>query len=549
MGIPNNQIGRSTESNLLWYISKQLEQLIKVTGQNGGGGGGVVRKTNILVLVGGQSNSGTDPATGRVPYADMPSYLTATPTNIQWVNIVSSVYTLQSWTPDPAQQWGWLNQTLFTLSQEYSNVIWSKRGLGGTTILPERLGNYPRANFKAQTLYTIAQADAAWGAGTYDVVMLWNQGETNGATLADAQVYEAALKEWFLEARSSTVNIPIIYNKMGRLQVQAFPYIISDIQPAQLNTSLYDFRNKLITGESNTAWELQDLLGDTSHYNKAGAITLGANFTDRIFETLERTKTNNSPPVLVSATIPAGGATIVLTYNKTLNPAVAPFWRDFVLNSTKKVVSTAISGSTCVLTVSEPFYGTGSQLLTYYRSSNFEGAIMDEFGNKAKSFTDVTVTNSSGITTPTYTNKYTSNFATVDGWTGDANCTPTGAETIGGVTNCLKVLLNGDATPLIYHTAVLTGTSGHSYRVKMSIYVPLAYWGNGSSVNSISFKSSGALIHNVYTELRGALLADKWIDLEYTWTQSNTDTQIRFEGQGVMGTAFYVKNIVVDKIN
>jgi hypothetical protein len=31
MGIGNKQIGWSNESNLLWQISKQLDQLIKVT--------------------------------------------------------------------------------------------------------------------------------------------------------------------------------------------------------------------------------------------------------------------------------------------------------------------------------------------------------------------------------------------------------------------------------------------------------------------------------------------------------------------------------------
>lgn len=31
MGVPNKQIGWSQESNLLWQISKQLDQLIKVT--------------------------------------------------------------------------------------------------------------------------------------------------------------------------------------------------------------------------------------------------------------------------------------------------------------------------------------------------------------------------------------------------------------------------------------------------------------------------------------------------------------------------------------
>ena len=34
MAIPNKQIGGSQESNLLWQISKQLDQLIKVTAAN-----------------------------------------------------------------------------------------------------------------------------------------------------------------------------------------------------------------------------------------------------------------------------------------------------------------------------------------------------------------------------------------------------------------------------------------------------------------------------------------------------------------------------------
>lgn len=32
MGIPSKQIGWSVEANLLWQISKQLDELIKVTG-------------------------------------------------------------------------------------------------------------------------------------------------------------------------------------------------------------------------------------------------------------------------------------------------------------------------------------------------------------------------------------------------------------------------------------------------------------------------------------------------------------------------------------
>jgi len=82
------------------------------------------QKSNILILGGGQSNIGTvDPATGRVAYADMPSYLSATPTNIKYINTSNA---LATWAPDPALEWGWLNQTLYILSQEYTNIIYSK---------------------------------------------------------------------------------------------------------------------------------------------------------------------------------------------------------------------------------------------------------------------------------------------------------------------------------------------------------------------------------------------------------------------------------------
>ena len=33
MAIPNRQIGQSPEANLLWQISNQLDQLIKLTGK------------------------------------------------------------------------------------------------------------------------------------------------------------------------------------------------------------------------------------------------------------------------------------------------------------------------------------------------------------------------------------------------------------------------------------------------------------------------------------------------------------------------------------
>lgn len=58
MGIPNREIGWGPEENLLWSISKQIDQLIKVTSTSGGGGGGtgtvtsVSGTTNRIVITG-----------------------------------------------------------------------------------------------------------------------------------------------------------------------------------------------------------------------------------------------------------------------------------------------------------------------------------------------------------------------------------------------------------------------------------------------------------------------------------------------------------------
>ena len=53
MAIPNRQIGWSQESNLLWEISRQMDQLTKVTSQSGGGGSTNPTSTRIPVNVSG----------------------------------------------------------------------------------------------------------------------------------------------------------------------------------------------------------------------------------------------------------------------------------------------------------------------------------------------------------------------------------------------------------------------------------------------------------------------------------------------------------------
>jgi hypothetical protein len=54
MAIPSRQIGWGTEENLLWQISKQLEQLTSVTSKVSGGGGSYLKYVALL------SHTGTE---------------------------------------------------------------------------------------------------------------------------------------------------------------------------------------------------------------------------------------------------------------------------------------------------------------------------------------------------------------------------------------------------------------------------------------------------------------------------------------------------------
>jgi hypothetical protein len=58
MGIPSKQIGWSTKSNLLWQISKQLEQLINIIGTStiSPSGTYIVTESNNAIMTEGGDN-------------------------------------------------------------------------------------------------------------------------------------------------------------------------------------------------------------------------------------------------------------------------------------------------------------------------------------------------------------------------------------------------------------------------------------------------------------------------------------------------------------
>lgn len=520
----------------------------------------IVRE-NLVLLVGGQSNCGTDPATGRVPYADMPTYLQTAPANVEWVNVVNSSFVVEPWSVDSTVQWGWLNQAIHLLKPQYPNgkLLCAKRGIGGTVLTPTKddLSEYNRGDFKAKANHAISYADTNYGANNYDIVVLWNQGETNGAAQALADVYEQALTEWFAEIRVEVrANVQIVFNKMGIYQDVAFPFLEPTVRTAQDVVDALSADNVLISGFSGTKWELQDLIGDISHYNAPGAISLGTNFANQVVTTLGRTKVDATAPVLQSAVISdAARNQIVLTYDKTLNAAVKPFWYEFVLSDGRKVTTVAVSGMTVTLTVSEDYYSGITPTLTYNRSSVFEGNIQDLAGNVAAALVNQAVINNSTLAVPTYTNIYTSAFNTatsnLDGWVTFNGATLSVVDGIGGRNNVLRSQKNSDI-PQTYKQNVFPGIVGEKYRVRISLYLPEEFYGTTGLNKFLQVKIGTSLVViNTDVYLRRMALDNQWVDFEFTHTCTATNQKHFYvnDAGGVVGSFFGITQVQVDKIN
>jgi hypothetical protein len=103
MAIPSKQIGWSTENNLLWQISKQLEYLTTVTGNASTGILTTKRNANNstnnninycgIALGTGVSESSAVWTITRLTITANGSVTTATATNVAWTNRESVIYT------------------------------------------------------------------------------------------------------------------------------------------------------------------------------------------------------------------------------------------------------------------------------------------------------------------------------------------------------------------------------------------------------------------------------------------------------------------------
>src|SRR5688500_17220845 len=85
-------------------------------GDGGDAGLRIEKQNTVLIYITGQSNSGTDPNTGRVPPASMPTYLKPSPySNVYFFDIaLASTNAFAAYTPGASgREMGYIDQIIY----------------------------------------------------------------------------------------------------------------------------------------------------------------------------------------------------------------------------------------------------------------------------------------------------------------------------------------------------------------------------------------------------------------------------------------------------
>lgn len=518
---------------------------------------GSLKKANLLVFITpAQSNEAsvddaTAQPTGRTTYATMPPRLQTPLSNVDFVKQSGSSLSIAPMEVLNTNEWGWLNQFFYVISPLWDDIIYCKKSLGGSHIRPNQGGDYPYSDFEARATVAIAEADSRWGIGNYNVLYICGIGETNATTSSLADEWLPAMQDWIDDnLRINFKNAPIIVIKKGRYQNQAFPFIISNLWAAQdAYVALNPSTNKIAEGEG-ALYELKDQTNDTSHYNNAGSITMGNIVAELGLSIFGISKSDSTLPTLVSAVVEnASSSNVILTYDKNLDEYVLPFWKDFTFNSQRKITNVSISGAVVTLTASEPFYTGQTIELTYTKKQYYESVICDSYGNEAAALVAQSVTNNVLTAVPTYVNTYTSNFATLDGWSFLSGGTVASVDGIGGLNDVLECG-STDTTPVVYRNSIFANNT-QPHRVRFKIYILSTY----NSFNpafaytlTIAGATGQAFKTGLYNYIRRNVLSDQWLDLEFTAIPP-TSGAMRFDVTNItIGDKFWIRDVVVDRL-
>lgn len=220
---------------------------------------------DYLFLIGGQSNAGDAPATGRVAYNLMPSYLAAPQGNVKrWNGSVFGTYTHPN-----ATQWGWMNEFLFRAGESSNKAVhYYKYGAGGTQLASGGpYTQYNKATLKTNSLNAINAFKSQFPQGR--VVFLWCQGYTDGLNETNSLAYGDNLSDWFEEVRAywSQPNMLIMYDELSS------------------NATGSTFRENIKAGQIANDGGINILIEsddcpyqDIAHYSDVGSIILGQRF-------------------------------------------------------------------------------------------------------------------------------------------------------------------------------------------------------------------------------------------------------------------------------
>lgn len=517
--------------------------------------GGLPKRKNLVIYFGGQSNEGTDPATGQVAASTMPAHLKNAYTNVWfWDIAMGNTNAFALYSPG-SNAMGWIDQTLYILSQVYERVYVIKRALGGTNLATVGQGSsYPRSDFKNRSTAGKTAVDTILGGPTtYDAINLWGQCESDGANSTDAANYQANLTYWIdTEYRGTIVDNIWIIKRLSNT-TKDFTYRAT-VAAGQNAVVAADTRKKIIDTDNlrhkgtNTRTGVTGS-GDFSHYNATSAIVVGTRFAEAVLRTFNRVKTDTTAPVIQSAVINSAGTLLTLTYNETLNPGIAPFWKHFTVG-TKVFSSVVINGSTVELTPTVPFYAGVTYTLSYTKNTVFNENLQDLQGNEVADLVNYAITNNASSTEPTISTLYTGNFSagldgTWAGFSGGAAAAPFTSPS--GETDCAKVTI-ASTNGRFYKFTTSGVTSGVTIRMKFRIEVPDTF---SFPANPSSLFISLAMASNAITAipLETLVVRDQMTYIEVQFTPSVATDDIYFDiGTSISNDVFYVKDIIIQKV-
>lgn len=518
----------------------------------------ITASKDVLVIIGlGQSNMGTNPSNGPLNIDSLPAQLKNPISNVLIDTVINSALYLTPFMPGGTGA-GYMNQVLWREAQVYKWVIYIRRSLGGTQLHTPT--TYPIADAKlwVSTLKPVIHNIA--DTSKCDVVYIYDQGETDAATLAAAVNFKT---NWInfvaLDMWPNYWNAPVIAKKPSNMQTD-FPYIpqlvtgMDSIKAAYPNRVFHVNTDSLpMKGEGIKTGLTYN--GDFSHHREETAIKVGNIVSDTIDYLFGKVKPDRVKPLLVRATINAAGTAMTLKFTETLQDKAKPHPSNFVCG-TKNFINIVISGDSVVLTPSSLFYSGTSYTIGITKDGYFKINLQDRYGNELSTVSNFPVINNCSVSSPTFSTIYTSNFTTLGsnpadlpnfftvasgaGGTGTANQT-----SVTGVTVCAKIDINsGGGTRFTKWQTSGMNTSGKIYIVGFDIEVPrsMSQTGNPNSFYMIADN----LDHSGVFDFSKLLKRGQMTHIEYQFTEGtpvNDDWYLEFGCNN--NSTVYVKNLVI----